>query len=96
VRTQIHQTQERITVPRRPLKIGLLGPPEARVLDLAGPCEVFARVNEVLAEQQPHRKPGYQLELAAIDSSRSINCFGGLRIKALLTPLSWSQLGYAL
>ncbi|HEX3444322.1 MAG TPA: helix-turn-helix domain-containing protein [Chthoniobacterales bacterium] len=73
--------QQGITVPSRPLKIGLLGPPEARVLDLAGPWEVFSRVNEVLAEQQPDRKPGYELGLATIGSSRSINCFGELTIK---------------
>jgi transcriptional regulator GlxA family with amidase domain len=83
VRKQTRQTSKRgrITVPHRPLKIGLLGPPEARVLDLAGPWEVFSRVNEVLAEQQPNRQPGYQLALATIDSSRSINCFGELNIK---------------
>jgi transcriptional regulator GlxA family with amidase domain len=70
-----------ITVPGRPIKIGLLGPPEARILDLAGPWEVFTRANEVLAEQQPNRKPGYHLTLATIDSSKLIDCFGQLSIR---------------
>jgi transcriptional regulator GlxA family with amidase domain len=60
----------------------LLGPPEARVLDLTGPWEVFSRVNEVLTEARPNDKPGYQFELATIGPSRSINCFGGLNIQA--------------
>jgi transcriptional regulator GlxA family with amidase domain len=70
-----------ITVPGRPIKIGLLGPPEARILDLAGPWEVFTRANEVLAEQQPNRKSAYQLTLATIDSSKLIDCFGQLSIR---------------
>jgi len=69
-------------VVRRPLKIVLLGPPEARVLDLTGPWEVFSRVNEVLSEQQPGEKPGYQVEVATTGSSRFITCFGGLNIQA--------------
>ena len=69
-------------VVRRPLKIVLLGPPEARVLDLTGPWEVFSRVNEVLSERQPGEKPGYQVEVATTGSSRSITCFGGLNIQA--------------
>jgi transcriptional regulator GlxA family with amidase domain len=70
-----------INVPDRPIKVGLLGPPEARILDLAGPWEVFTRANEVLAEQQPTQKPGYHLTLATIDSSKLIDCFGQLSIK---------------
>jgi transcriptional regulator GlxA family with amidase domain len=70
-----------ITVPGRPIKIGLLGPPEARILDLAGPWEVFTRANEILAEQQPNQKSGYQLTLATIDSSKLIDCFGQLSIR---------------
>ena len=69
-----------ITVPGRPIKIGLLDPPEARILDLAGPWEVFTPANEVLAEQQPNRKSAYQLTLATIDSSKLIDCFGQLSI----------------
>jgi transcriptional regulator GlxA family with amidase domain len=67
---------------RRPIKVALLGPTEARVLDLTGPWEVFSRVNEVLTDQRPNDKPGYQFELAAIGPSRSIHCFGGLNIQA--------------
>lgn len=71
-----------VTFLRRPIKIALLGPVRARLLDLAGPWEVLSRVNEVLSESRPADKPGYQLELACSDNSRSINCFGGLEIKA--------------
>ncbi|MBV8102885.1 MAG: hypothetical protein JOZ31_27410, partial [Verrucomicrobia bacterium] len=71
-----------IAIVRRPLKIALLGPSDARVLDLTGPWEAFSRVNEVLAEQRPDDKPGYQLELATIGASRFIDCFGGLKIQA--------------
>jgi len=67
---------------RRPIKVALLGPAEARVLDPTGPWEVFSRVNEVLTDQRPNDKPGYQFELAAIGPSRSIRCFGGLNIRA--------------
>jgi transcriptional regulator GlxA family with amidase domain len=70
-----------ITGHGRPIKIGLLGPHEARILDLAGPWEVFTRANEVLAEQQPNQKPGYDLTLATIDSSKLIHCFGQLSIR---------------
>jgi transcriptional regulator GlxA family with amidase domain len=70
-----------VTVPGRPIKIGLLGPPEARILDLAGPWEVFTRANEVLAQQQPNRKSGYHLSLATVDSSKVIICFGHLKIR---------------
>jgi len=73
---------ELITGPGRPLKIGLLGPHEARILDLAGPWEVFTRANEILTEQQPNQEPGYDLKLATIDSSNLIHCFGQLRIRA--------------
>lgn len=66
----------------RPLKIGLLGPHEARILDLAGPWEVFTRANEILTEKQPNQKPGYDLKLVTIDSSNLIHCFGQLRIRA--------------
>ena len=71
-----------MTFLRRPIKIALLGPVRARLLDLAGPWEVLSRVNEVLSEDRPADKPGYQLELACNDNSRSIDCFGGLEIKA--------------
>ena len=67
---------------RRPLKLVLSGPPEARVLDVAGPWEVFSRANDVLTEKRPDDKPGYQFELITIDRSRSIACFGGLKIQA--------------
>jgi transcriptional regulator GlxA family with amidase domain len=66
----------------RPIKVGLLGPREARILDLAGPWEVFTRANEILAEQEPTRKPGYHLQLATIDASNSIECFGRLFLRA--------------
>jgi hypothetical protein len=39
-----------------------LGPPNARVLDLTGPWEVFSRVNEVLTGQHPGDKPGFEVE----------------------------------
>ena len=65
---------------RRPLEVVLLGPPAARILDLAGPSEVFSRANEVLAEREPTSRPGYELKLFSIKSSSSIECFGGLRI----------------
>jgi transcriptional regulator GlxA family with amidase domain len=71
-----------MAIVHRPLKIGFLCPPDARVLDLTGPWEVFSRVNEVLTEQRPSDKPGYQFEVATTASSRSINCFGGLTIQA--------------
>jgi len=74
--------QQPTAIVHRPLRIVLLGPPNARVLDLTGPWEVFSRVNEVLTEQHPGDKPGYQFEVATAGSSRSINCFGGLNIQA--------------
>jgi transcriptional regulator GlxA family with amidase domain len=40
----------------------------------------------VLTEQRPGDKPGYQLELATTGASRSINCFGGLKIQAKNFP----------
>src|ERR1700736_804487 len=78
-----------ITVPGRPIKIGLLGPPEARILDLAGPWEVFTRANEVLAEQQP--KPETGLSSCACDDRL-------LQIDRLLRPTqyqSWRRLSFA-
>jgi putative intracellular protease/amidase len=66
----------------RPLKIGLLAPHQARILDLAGPWEVFTRANEILTEQHPNQKPAYDLKLATIDSSNLVHCFGQLRIRA--------------
>ena len=74
--------QQSIAIVHRPLKIGLIGPSDARVLDLTGPWEVFSRVNEVLAEQKPDDNPGYQLELATTSATRFIDCFGGLKIQA--------------
>jgi len=67
-------------IPSRPIKVGLLAAPEARVLDLAGPWEAFSRANEVVAELQSASESAYQLELAAIDGPRSAVCFGGLSI----------------
>ena len=67
---------------RRPLKIALFGPPKSRVLQLAGPWEVFSRANDLLAEKHPNDKPGYQFELITMDRSGFIECFDGLRIQA--------------
>jgi transcriptional regulator GlxA family with amidase domain len=67
---------------RKSIKTGLLGPREARILDLAGPWEVFTRANEILTEQQPNQKPGYNLKLATTDFSKLIHCSGQLRIRA--------------
>jgi hypothetical protein len=66
----------------RPIKVGLLGPREARILDLAGPWEVFTRADDILAEREPTRKPDYHLQLATIDASNSIECFGRLFLRA--------------
>jgi transcriptional regulator GlxA family with amidase domain len=71
-----------VTLPDRPIEVGLLGPREARILDLAGPWEVFTRANEILAEREPTREPGYHLQLATIDASNSIECFGRLFLRA--------------
>jgi transcriptional regulator GlxA family with amidase domain len=78
-RTRKHQS---IAIVRRPLKIALFGPPKARVLQLAGPWEVFSRANDVVAEKRPNDKPGYQFELITIDRSGFIDCFDGLKIQA--------------
>jgi transcriptional regulator GlxA family with amidase domain len=67
---------------RRPLKIALFGPPKSRVLQLAGPWEVFSRANDLLAEKHANDKPGYQFELITMDRSGFIECFDGLRIQA--------------
>src|SRR5260221_2883436 len=62
-----------ITVPGRPIKIGLLGPPEARILDLAGPWEGFTRANDVLAGRRPDQEPASHLTPATNHSSKFID-----------------------
>jgi len=84
-RGQFEERRHRISnqssalIPKRPMKMGLLAVPEARVLDLAGPWEAFSRANEVVAELGSTSEPAYHLKLAAIDGSRSAVCFGGSR-----------------
>jgi transcriptional regulator GlxA family with amidase domain len=80
IRIQNKGTRDRVLALRRPLEVVLLGPPDARILDLAGPSEVFSRANEVLAEREPASKPGYKLKIVSIESSSRIDCFGGFRI----------------
>jgi len=75
--------QRSVLIPSRPIKMGLLAAPEARVLDLTGPWEAFSRANEVVAELQSTSEPAYHLQMAAIDGSRSAVCFGGLSIKVI-------------
>jgi len=84
-RGQFEERRHRISnqtsalIPKRPMKMGLLAVPEARVLDLAGSWEAFSRANEVVAELGSTSEPAYHLKLAAIDGSRSAVCFGGSR-----------------
>src|SRR5688500_5122304 len=66
-----HANVEAMTTSRRPRtrshphRVVMLGFPQAQVLDITGPLEVFARTARWLAEHRGTRAPAYVTELVA-------------------------------
>ncbi|MEX2149574.1 MAG: DJ-1/PfpI family protein [Steroidobacteraceae bacterium] len=72
----------KISKPRtRPHRIVMLGFPQAQVLDITGPLEVFARTARWLAEHRGERKPVYETELVAARAGPFATS-GGLQLVA--------------
>src|SRR5918994_6183739 len=53
---------------RRPHRVVMLAFPQAQILDVAGPLEVFSRTARWLADHRGARTPAYLTELAAVRS----------------------------
>ena len=49
----------------QPHRVVMLGFPQAQVLDITGPLEVFARTARWLTEHRGARRPAYAIELVA-------------------------------
>lgn len=54
--------------PERPHAVVMLGFPNAQILDIAGPLEVFARTSRWLIEHGMRRTPAYTVELVAAEA----------------------------
>lgn len=67
--------------PRRPHRVVMLAFPQAQVLDVTGPLEVFARTARWLAEHRGRRVPAYEIELVAAKAG-PLPTSGGLQLVA--------------
>lgn len=67
--------------PRRPHRVVMLAFPQAQVLDVTGPLEVFARTARWLAEHRGRRVPAYEIELVAAKAG-PLPTSGGLQLIA--------------
>ncbi len=73
---------KRAAKPRtRPHRVVMLGFPQAQVLDITGPLEVFARTSRWLAEHRDARAPAYVTELIAARAG-PFPTSGGLQLVA--------------
>src|SRR5262245_30002950 len=66
--------------PRGPRRIVMLAFPDAQILDVTGPLEVFAIASRLLGERA-HRDPGYSVELVAA-SAGPVRMSSGLELVA--------------
>jgi len=66
---------------QRPHRVVMLGFPQAQVLDITGPLEVFARTSRWLAEHRGTRTPAYETELVAARAGPFATS-GGLQLVA--------------
>jgi transcriptional regulator GlxA family with amidase domain len=65
----------------RPHRVVMLGFPQAQVLDITGPLEVFARTARWLADHRGERRPAYETELVAARAGPFATS-GGLQLVA--------------
>jgi transcriptional regulator GlxA family with amidase domain len=65
----------------RPHRVVMLGFPQAQVLDITGPLEVFSRTARWLAEHRGGRRPAYETELVAARAGPFVTS-GGLQLVA--------------
>src|SRR5438128_2052181 len=66
-------------------RICLLAAPEAQILDIAGPLEVFAKANRLAQEQAHSSHPLYDIQVLTTAANRRIACNNGLSLQAHLT-----------
>ena len=77
--------------PATPHRVAMLIYPDAQILDITGPLEVFARCARWLSEQRSFRVPAYSVELIAGVAGR-VRTSGGLE---LIARRSWRDLDEA-
>jgi transcriptional regulator GlxA family with amidase domain len=93
---------ERLDAPARPHRVVMLGFPDAQVLDITGPLEVFARSTRWLRDHAGMSTPPYALELVTRDGGL-LRTSGGLElvsaaansVRAADTLLIAGGIGYA-
>ncbi len=73
--------EHRMRQPPRAHRVVMLGFPQAQVLDITGPLEVFARTSRWLAEHRGWTRPGYETALVAARAG-SLETSGGLKLQA--------------
>jgi len=75
------QHRTRPARPSRPHKVAMLAYPQAQILDITGPLEIFARTSRWLCDHAGRRTPAYEIDLVAARRGL-LTTSGGLQIRA--------------
>jgi transcriptional regulator GlxA family with amidase domain len=67
--------------PARPHRVVMLGYPDAQILDITGPLEVFGRTSRLLQDRGISRTPAYSVELVGLKAG-AFACSSGVRLVA--------------
>ena len=64
----------------------MLAFPEAQILDVIGPLEVFASSSQRLASERGDERPGYEIELFASTGAGALRLSCGVQLLASALP----------
>ena len=78
---QAPRNRKNPTASQTPRSVVMLGFPDAQVLDISGPMEIFKGANDVVARDDPAAIPAYRLTLATTDGGM-FTTTSGIRLAA--------------